>query len=277
MVSEKGSPSVVRRQLGRRLRDLRQGAGQTIEDVTVTGLASRTKMWRIEGGKARVRIGDVMALARLYGADNKTADVLLRLAEATNDSGFVEDYKGAVQEAYWLYIDLEADAAVIADYNSELVTGLLQTESYIRAIMQDTGSLSREVIEQRIRLRLGRQKAFFGRPRQSRFEAVLTEGAVRVQVGSAAVMRAQREHLRALARQDGVSIRILPFDKGLHPGMDGPFTILDFDDPEDPSLVHIGNMIGSRYIEEPDHVERFRAEFKLLCSKAIPVEDFGYD
>jgi transcriptional regulator with XRE-family HTH domain len=274
MVTGRSTPSVVRRQLGRRLRRLRDTAGKTAEDVSITGVASRAKLWRIESGRVVVSMGDVLALARVYGADNEVVDELVRLADATKGTGYAEEFKGAVRESVWLYADLEAGAALIADYNCELVPGLLQSEDYVRAVMQDTGSLTRPVVDRRVAFRLQRQRAVFDRPRPARVEAVITAGALSVQVGSAAVMAAQREHLRALGSRDGVSIRVLPFENGLHPAMNGPFVILDFDDPDDPSLVHVEDIIGSRYIDRADHVARFRAAFERVRARAVPVEDY---
>jgi transcriptional regulator with XRE-family HTH domain len=274
MVTGGGTPSVVRRQLGRRLRRLRQTAGKTAEDVSITGVASRAKLWRIESGRVVVSMGDVLALARVYGAGNEVVDELVRLADATKGTGYAEEFKGAVRESVWLYADLEGGAAAIADYNSELVPGLLQCEDYIRAVMQDTGTLTRQVVDRRVAFRLRRQRAVFERPHPARMEAVITAGALSVQVGSPSVMAAQREHLRALGNRDGVGIRVLPFENGLHPAMDGPFAILDFDDPDDPSLVHVEDLIGSRYIDRADHVAQFRAAFERVRARAVPVEDY---
>jgi len=75
--------TVIRRQLGRRLRKLRDAAGKTERDVEEAGLASRTKLWRIEAGKVGVRIADVRTLCWLYGADQATTDALAALATGT--------------------------------------------------------------------------------------------------------------------------------------------------------------------------------------------------
>lgn len=267
-------PSIVRRQLGRRLRRLRESTGRTVDDVTVTGVASRTKMWRIEAGRTPVRVGDVLALTRLYAAENAVVDELVRLAEATKGTGYAEDFKAEVRESVRLYAELETGAAAMADYSCEVVHGLLQAEDYIHAIMQANRSLSLQVAEQRIAFQLHRQRAFFDRLQPGRLDAVLTEGALRLQVGSALVMEAQREHLRALARKDGVSIRVLPFTDGLHPRPAGPFTILDFDDPDDPSVACVENVIETRYFDRVDHVARFREEFGQMRAQAVPVEDY---
>jgi hypothetical protein len=274
MVSPEARPSVVRRQLGRRLRRLREDAGHLIEDVSIAGVASRTKMWRIEHGRAAVRVGDVLALGRLYEADQSVIDELVHLAEATTGTAYAEDITGAVRQTVQMYADLEACAAAIADFHCQLVPGLLQCEDYIRAIMYETPGLSPEPAEPRIAFRLDRQRAFFDRPRPGRMDAVITAGALSLQVGSASVMEAQHEHLRALTTRDGVSIRVLPFDNGLHPTMAGPFSILDFDDPDDPSVVCVENVIEMRYYDRAEQVTRFRAEFEKVRKQAVPVEDY---
>jgi hypothetical protein len=274
MVSPEARPSVVRRQLGRRLRRLREDAGHLIEDVSIAGVASRTKMWRIEHGRAAVRVGDVLALGRLYGADQTVIDKLVQLAEATTGSGYTEDFEDAVRESIRLYADLEAGATAMADYSCELVHALLQSKDYIRAIMHGNGLLPPEVADRRVAFRLRRQHAFFARPQPGRMDALIAEGALRVQVGSDLVMEAQREHLRVLAGRDGISIRVLPFANGPRPRPTGAFTILDFDDPDDPSVACVENVIETRYIDRADHVERFREVFEQTRAQAVPLEDY---
>jgi len=274
MVSPQARPSVVRRQLGRRLRRMREGAGYLIEDVMTAGVASRSKMWRMEAGRASVRVGDVLALGRLYGADQTAIDELVQLAEATKGSGYAEDLKGVVRQTLSIYADLEGGAASMASYNCQLIPGLLQCEDYVRALMYETPGVSPGPAEPKIAFRLARQRAFFDRPRPGRMDAVITAGALDLQVGSASVMQAQHEHLRALTTRDGVSIRVLPSDNGLHPTMAGPFSILDFDHPDDPPVVCVENVIEMRYYDRAEQVARFRAEFEQLRSQAVPVEDY---
>jgi hypothetical protein len=274
MVTEQGQSSVVRRQLGRRLRRLRFEAHKTIEDVIYAGVASRAKIWRIEAGQSAVKVGDVLALSRLYQVDTAATEQLITLAEASKGTGYLEDLTAVVRESLGLYAELEADATTISDYQSEVVHGLLQTPDYVRTVIEVVPALPREVIDQRVAFRMRRQRAFFDRPQPGRIDAILTAGALNLQVGSASVMEEQREHLRMLAARDGVSIRVLPFAGGLHPAPYGPFTMLDFDDPSDPSLVYIENLIGGRYIERAEHVARFRAAFEHMRAMAVPIREY---
>src|SRR5689334_5932688 len=203
MVTEKERSSVVRRQLGRRLRRLRFEAHKTIEDVIYAGVASRAKVWRIEAGRTSVKVGDILALSRFYHVDSAMTDELIRLAEASKGTGYLEDYKGTDWESIGLYAGLEADAAAVFDYQSELVHGLLQTEAYARAVVEAAPGVTSSIIDQRVAFRLRRQQVFFEREPAARIDAVVTAGALSVQVGSASVMEEQRAHLRALAGRDG--------------------------------------------------------------------------
>src|SRR5262249_56334189 len=83
--------TVVRRQLGRRLRRLREAAGKTERDVEEANLASRAKLWRIESGKVPTKVADVRALCWLYGADQRTTDALAELAVGTTTHAWRPD------------------------------------------------------------------------------------------------------------------------------------------------------------------------------------------
>jgi transcriptional regulator with XRE-family HTH domain len=275
LVSDERSTTLVRRQLGRRLRSLREASGKSIEDVTSTSIVSRSKLHRIETGRSMVRRGDVLALAHLYGVDLTRIDDLLAMADATKATGFQEDYGSSVPEWVGLYGDLEAGAAVLRDYSPELIHGLLQTEAYARAVTQVNTSLAPDVVEQRVAFRMRRQRAFFDRPVPGRLEVVITAGAAELAVGSPSVMEEQIAHIRAIVEGGMASVSVLTRTNGLHSAMRGPFTIMDFEVDEDPSLVYLENLIGSRYVERPEQVAEFRAAFERIRALGVPFEEWA--
>jgi transcriptional regulator with XRE-family HTH domain len=264
--------TMVRRQLGRKLRRLREDAGKTHADVESARIASATKMWRIETGKTAVKPGDVWALARLYDAPSDVADVLADLASGTRGEGWWEDYGTAVPDWLGLYAGLEAASSSIRTYHPELVHGLLQTPAYAEAVIRAAPDLTAPVVRQRLRFRLERQRAVLGRAAVP--DAVLGAGALALRVGSDAVMDEQIAHLRALDSAGRVRVRILPWTAGAHPSMKGAFTILDFDDPEDPSLVYLETHVGGQYFEQPRHLTEYHRMFDRLRRSAIPLEDY---
>ena len=86
-------------------------------------------------------------------------------------------------------------------------------------------------------------------------------------------MRAQLGHLAEVAALAHATIQVLPFSAGVHPAMDGSFSILGFPLPSDPAVVYMENQAGSVYLEEQADVDRFSRMFSHLIAKALSPED----
>jgi transcriptional regulator with XRE-family HTH domain len=265
-------PTVVRRQLGRSLKRLREHANRTVDQVEEAGLGSRTKIWRIEAGKVPVRVPDIWALCRFYGVDQAETDRLAALAGGTSAQGWWEDYGDVVPDWFRLYVGLETAATQISTYEGSLVPGELQTPDYARAVYQaaqpddDTSG-----IERHVELRLQRQKALLGRAEPPHLVVVLSQAVLTQQVGGPDVIAAQVDHLRTLDQCDHIDIRVLPFDSGAHAAMTGAFRILDFADPDDPDVVYIETQVGAHYLEKPGELDEYRRIFDLLSTQAVPI------
>lgn len=104
--------------------------------------------------------------------------------------------------------------------------------------------------------------------------AILGAGALAREVGGPEVMAEQRDHLAALGRRVKVSIRVLPFAAGAHAAFAGPFTLLDFADPEDPDVVYVESHIEGRYLERPGELAEYRRIFDLIRRQSTPVEQY---
>ena len=266
-------PLLARRQLGRRLQRLRLEAGFGLDDVTEAQIAGRTKMWRIESGRISVRQGDVLALAQLYGLDSPTRDELVALAIATKAIGFQQDHDSPVAEWAGMFAELEASAAQLRTYSCEVIPGLLQTANYARAVTAANSALDDQAVERLVAFRLQRQRAFLERTDPGQIDAVLTAGAFGLVVGAEELMAIQRAHLREMAARDGIHIRVLPVN-GVHTAMRGDFVMMDFAEVDDPSLVYLESLIGSRYVEQTDQLAVYREAFDAIFARAIPVEEY---
>jgi hypothetical protein len=86
-------------------------------------------------------------------------------------------------------------------------------------------------------------------------------------------MRGQLGRLIELADLPNVTLQVLPFSAGVHPAMDGGFSILGFPEPSDPSVVYLENAAGSVYLEEALEVARFDRMFSHIIAKALSPED----
>lgn len=84
-----------------------------------------------------------------------------------------------------------------------------------------------EEIENRVTARIARQ-ALLDREDPPKLWAIIDEAAARRLVGGREVMRVQLEKLNEAAARPSVTLQVIPFDAGPHPGMDGAFVVLEF-------------------------------------------------
>ena len=114
-----GNPPLQRRELGFLLRQLRQERGLSVEDVTTRLLISPTKLSRLETGRTGASPRDIRDLCDLYQVDDPAErERLMTLARQGKQRGWWQEYA----LPYATYVGLEADAASISEYNSDLVT-----------------------------------------------------------------------------------------------------------------------------------------------------------
>ena len=268
-----GGSVVVRRQLGIKLRKLRLGVGKTFADVAVTGVASRAKLDRIEAGRVPVKLADVWALCRLYGADEATTDQLAQMAPGTQVDDWWEQYaEGVVREWIGLYVGLEAAASRIRCFDPELVPGLLQTPEYAALVIgADDPRKSPEAVGQRVRFRMERQRTVRETEPTPMRTFVMAETALRF--GPPDVLEPQIERLHALSSDPNVDVRVLPFSTRTYPRR-GRFTLLDFHNDDDPSLVYVEVPKGARYFDRPADLEEYEYVFDLITRKSIPINEW---
>jgi transcriptional regulator with XRE-family HTH domain len=269
------SPTVRRRRLRSELRRLRTERGLTIEDVQErTGGDIRiSTLSRWETGERGVRPNDLRALLDVYGlAEGEDRDTLLALCRQAKERGWWQSYGSAVPGWFQFYVGLESEASLIQEYSAELVPGLLQTADYYRAFLST--SPADPDISGKVEVRLARQERLTATDDAPEYWAVLNEGVIRRAVGPDGVMRAQLGHLAELAGLPNVTLQVLPFSAGVHPAMDGGFSILGFPDPAaDPPVVYLENTAGSVYLEEAAEVDRLGRMFSHIIAKALSPED----
>ena len=263
------SPTVRRKRLGTELRRLREQAGLTCESVGQRLDCSGTRISRIETGRISVRPGDVRELLEVYGVSGDRADALAELAREARRKGWWHRF-GPVMPS-WLepYLGLEAEAARLRDFQSMVLPGLVQTEDYTRAILRaapDAGAAGD--IEQQVALRMERQAVLDGAA-SPELRLVLSEGALRVQVGGPDVMRAQLRKLAEVAGHGQVTLQVLPAGAAAHVQAVSPFTILDFADPADPPVVYTEHLTGSLVLDDPGEVRAYTAVFERLRAEAL--------
>ncbi|MER5889324.1 helix-turn-helix transcriptional regulator [Streptomyces sp. NPDC001941] len=265
------NPTVRRRRLGQELRRLRELKGMTAEEVAERLLVSQSKISRLENGRRSISQRDVRDLCGVYEVeDHRIVDSLMQMAKDSRQQGWWHAF-GDIP--YSVYIGLETDAASLRVYEPQVVPGLLQTRQYAEALIHGALPESTEQdIEKRVNVRARRQERVKDEEHPLRLWAVIDESALRRVVGNRALMVEQLEHLVEQSRLPHVTVQVLPFDMGAHPGINGQYAILEFPDAADSSVVYLEGVTSDLYLEKANDVQKYSVMYEHLRAQALNVE-----
>lgn len=276
MTEPRRSPTLRRRRLSAELRNHLEVSGLTAVQVDKQLGWTPGKFARMARGQwTRPSPRDISDLLDLFEVhDDRRREYMLTLARQGRERGWWHPYREMLLERYSTYIGLEAEASSVLTFETTIVPGLCQTPEYATALMQrGPAELSEEEIAKRVEVRTNRQKLLTAEADPLRLWVVLDEAVLYRLVGGPVVMAAQLRHLVALAQHPKVTVQIVTFGFGSHPGVSGPFTILEFPASEDPDAVYVENIAGELLIEEPKDVARHKVAFQRLHAFAQHPED----
>jgi transcriptional regulator with XRE-family HTH domain len=166
------------------------------------------------------------------------------------------------------YLDYESRAETIRNSSPNLLSGLLQTESYARYICERSPIPGD--VERRVHERMKRQ-AIFSRENPPRTWFTMDEVVLRRIIGSREIMREQLAHLLELSECPTNMIHVVPLNVGYHDGLGGFFTILGL---EHGTNVGYTESCGEGVlIREPASVAIRAVLYDSMRSHALPVKE----
>src|SRR5580658_2170607 len=175
------SPTVRQRELGKRLRELRNQHDLTVEDVAAKLLCSATKISRLETAARRPMLRDVRDLCRLYGVDELTSAELMSLTREARNPEWWTQYTDLNLDPY---LGLEQDATAITSYTNYYIPALLQSEEYTRAIIRAIApKMNPDIYKQRVDVRMQRQQRVLEKENNPRYRVLIDEAVLRRPVG----------------------------------------------------------------------------------------------
>ncbi|MCX4880484.1 helix-turn-helix transcriptional regulator [Streptomyces sp. NBC_00847] len=163
--------------------------------------------------------------------------------------------------------ELEARATEICTFHTHLVHGLLQTKTYARAVL---GALDRTDLEDRTAVRLARQR-IFQKEEPPVFWAVISEAALRQEIGGPEVVRGQLAQLLSFEENPRINIQILPFSAGVHAGLQGSFDLFRF--ASDPAIVYTESYGSGHPTANPDTIKDCSLRYDHLRAAALSLTD----
>ncbi|WP_169813321.1 helix-turn-helix domain-containing protein [Nocardia vaccinii] len=223
-----------RRELGRRLRSLRTNAKFSRSAAAQAIEVSPQTIWRVENGEeTRISTLHVAELCTVYKADDQERAVVLELAQdlrtARRNAG--NHRRGEVTAAMAGFVErveLEQAAIGVTIFASTLLPGLLRTTDYHRGVRArlhpqdsttDVETWEKMADFRRIRLH----------DKEFHVQAYLLQSALRQIVDGPELMAQQLAYLGQLDQLPNVSIRIIPWEAGVHVGLHlCGFTLLEF-------------------------------------------------
>lgn len=236
-------PAVHRRRLRSELRGAREAAGMTQRDVAIAMDWSQSKLIRIESGAVNISTNDLRALLGHYGVDSTRINALIDVARAAREATRWSIYKDVAAPQFIAFLGYESSASIIRNFEPFFVPGLLQTEEYARTVISVIHANNPHKIDPLVDLRMERQELLVRQPSVD-LHFIMDEAVIRRVAGGRDVMRRQLRHLQKHVEDDpNITVRIVPFERGMYPFQRVPYWLFEFANPEDEYVL---------FTEDPD-------------------------
>lgn len=238
-----------REQLADVLRQARLDAGYESHGALAKRLnVSRPVITRAENAAHPVPSDAV--LASWAGATGAALDTLTDLAQRA---------KSGTPDWFMPYRQAEAEASILRYWSPVLVPGVLQCESYMRAVLS-VEPYPADRLDELVAARLERQ-AVIGR---AYLTAVIDQHVLHRLIGSAAVMAEQCAHLASMAERPDIALHVVP--EGTNVGLWGAFDIAARDTTATVRLETVEDVTST----SPGLVGKVTVAFERILGAALP-------
>jgi DNA-binding XRE family transcriptional regulator len=271
LVADEANSTVQRRQVGAELRRARAEAGLTQQEAAEELKWSLSKLIRAEAGIHGISERDLRVALTRYGKTSPQR--ISELAAAARDSrrnSWWHDYRDVVSPQFAQLLGHEDLATSIRVCHPFLIPSLLQTEDYATDLM--SFYRTQQKVRMAIKLRMERQERLRKNP-GAKVVYVVGQEALHREIGGPGVMRIQLERLLNAGQDRDMTVRIVPFSAGTHPGLQGPFTLLKLTEPDE-KLLFVESIGGDRFVrDEPQLIDEHERYLEMMTAKALSPEE----
>lgn len=269
------SPTVASWELVLRLRERREQMGIEVKEITEFLGFSRNYWSAVENERKLLSEESLTRLLELLEFDQDERDELSELRETAKQRGWWTRQPSLFGVDLQRLFGLEYGADSIRGYESLLIPGLLQTPDYARSMMTPSIILRKVEVDQRVEARMKRQERLTG-PEPLKLTAVISEAALRQQIGGTTVLRNQLDHLIRMVEDhaDTVEVLIIPFT-AVWCGLFGAATLhlIDFAKAALPTVVWHESVTSGGIIDDTAKVRDLAMSFEEGRSRTLSRED----
>ncbi|MEV6678629.1 helix-turn-helix transcriptional regulator [Streptomyces erythrochromogenes] len=268
------NPRSARKQFGADLRRRREDRGLSAEEVGTEIGCSASKITRIETGERSAHPDDFGRLMDFYDVPEAEQEHLSQLFRAgrRRTKEWFHAYGDVLSKNYAEYIVKEGESDGVEEVQQDFMPAQCQTELYARAVTSvGYAALGPDQIDALVEVKMRRQQRILSEG--MRFNAVITEAALRFEVGGRKAHLEQLRHLRTVLELPHVEVRVIPFSKGESGLVTGGYTLFRNDGQDEPTGAFAESVAGNVYIDDALGLRRLSRLYRYLSEAALSAKE----
>jgi hypothetical protein len=254
---------------------------------------SPSKILRLENGQSGIAVSDLLALLAVYPGLESDRDELLTLAREARRPTVYNQYSDVFPIEFKEWMDYEAYADTIQQYENQLIPGVLQLDDYAVPLVTALNGGDEARAERIAEARHVRAEPLVG-PDGPTMEFIIDETALRRasrrsdgRNGHPGLI-AQLRHLirvNTVGRRDlgetiepelnpEISIQIVPLAMGFYLTMRQPFELIQFRGEDDPFMMFFEGPESDQVIRDKyEEIGRYVDQFDKLKKELAPPRE----
>ena len=281
LMAEAVSPTVARRRVRLALREARESAGFTQQQVADQMEWSLSKVIRIENGDVTIAPNDLRPLLGYLGVKEKSVISALlidaRVARTRQRQAWYQKplMRELLSDSYRKLIEYEAEATAIRYFTIYFVPGPLQLAAYSEALFQLWAEeIPEKTIAALLDARQQRRETLLSRAGSVELFVLLDESVLMRPIGGTEVSTDQLKELHRLATSDVIRLRMVPFTLAAPVTNNASFDLLSLDAHDaDSMLLYHENGLTDEVIETKSTTRRHRNRYDLVWQQAMNESD----
>lgn len=251
--------------IGEALTDMRERVRLSGKDLALALGWDATKVSRVQNGRTKPSASDVMAWAKVTGADDKAMQAVLAMLE--DFDSLKRDWRRkmghgqlAVQKAH---TDWAANAQRIRYFDTVYVPGWLQTREYTHRVLSEMvtlHSLPIDDVDAAVAQRMQRQQMLYDDSKQ--FDLLIVEPVLRYLLVPPAAMRAQLDRLQTAVDLPNVRFGILPMGVPLATTPQNSFQLYD-------DFAVVESFAGEDEVDDEAVAAKYAKVMDLMWEEAV--------